>query len=133
MQSFSSLALAGTLGVAVLYAGLDMQASSEPPIDTIKTSAVSDGQTYRLSTRGRPFDCTLAVGGSAPRTVTLSADCALSAAPLAKSARWVDEPRGTILLADADGAALARFAPGDGVAYESMERGAPLYTLLTTE
>lgn len=136
MQSFSSLALAGSLAIAAAYVGLTRPTEADPGVDPMKTAAVSNAQVYRLSELGKPSGCTLTVKhgiAGERRDVKAGADCAAGQPAIAASSHWIEDVRGTVTLADPKGVTIASFAPGDGVAFESTGRGAPIFTLVAVE
>lgn len=136
MQSFSSLALAGMLAIAAAYVGLGRATEADPGVDPMKTAAVSNAQVYRVSEPGKPSGCTLTVRNGIAgerREVTAGSACLTRLPAVAAAGRWTEDARGTVTLENAKGATIASFAPGDGVAFESIGRSSRLLTLTAVE
>jgi hypothetical protein len=133
MHSLSSLAFAGALAVGGLYlAFAEPHPDGETAVDTLRTAAVSDTQRYQLKALGIASSCILTVRNGIAgeqRPVTVSGDCDTRHPAFMASARWTEDTHGTVTLADAHGRAIAHFAPGDGIAFESTGQGRDFLTL----
>lgn len=126
MQGIHSAVFAGLLVAGGIYAGVASR--DDASVDPAITASVGDNAVFRLAARGVSGDCRFAVSQESG-AVSLGSGCGQVAPELASAAIWSSGTDGIFTVRDAQGNTLARFEPGDGIAYVSQDNEAPRFTL----
>lgn len=130
MQGVHAYVLSGMLAAGAVFGTVAVQEDAQ--IDRATTSSIHADTVFRLAARGSNERCRVVVSQAAKgerQPVWLGSHCAELAPELVTAASWTVDTGGMVTLADDTGEVLAHFAPGDGIAYESQEPGAPRFTL----
>lgn len=130
------LLLMAAAGLSAAFSMGEGDGTDAAPVEVAQPTApelrVPKIEVYRLGRAGRDKDCSIARGEQIDgRTAMLAVEerCGDLHAALIEAKRWRDLDDGTVVLATSEGEPIARFSPGDGIAYESFEPAAPILYL----
>jgi hypothetical protein len=93
-------------------------------------------ERYSVYRTGEEQSCLLIRdAGQLPGTASVETDpaCAEVFKPLAQAAFWQEGEHGNVVLKDRDGNRIAELAPGDGLAFQSVEPASPILALVALD
>jgi hypothetical protein len=103
---------------------------------TAELPASRVAERFRLVLYGADTGCDVVKGDAVSARkaqLTFAADCAAELPDLAVARFWSEQEDGSVAFMGEDGKVTARFAAGDGHAFESYGAGAPLISLIAQD